>query len=256
MLKKKTVLIAGVCCLAAVGVGVAALAASPDLYRRALRSYKLQPIAIRYFEWVSQGRIRNYFETHPVRKIQIGAGTSRMKGWLNTDIEPDLDTAYLDAMKPFPFPDSSVDYIFSEQMIEHIPLESGQAMLKECYRVLKPGGKIRTATPNLLWYVGLFQKPQSEETKRFIQEKMKLFGWKANVSPEVVVLNIQMRGWGHVFLYDPATLRDIHERAGFRNIREYKLTESDEPVFRGIDRRAVTEPQVAFVENIIMEAIK
>src|SRR5438477_50522 len=79
-----------------------------------------------------------------------GAGFNSLPGWLNTDLEPkSASVIYLDAAKPLPFAYSTFDYIFSEHVIEHIPYPQGLSMLKECFRVIKPGGTIRIATPNL-----------------------------------------------------------------------------------------------------------
>jgi len=47
-----------------------------------------------------------------------------------------------DAMGTIPLPDSSVDAVISSYFWEHITKENKLKMLKELYRVLKPGGKI------------------------------------------------------------------------------------------------------------------
>jgi len=67
--------------------------------------------------------------------LQIGAADNNKPGLLNTDIEPSIGQAYLDASKPFPLPDRSFK-VFSEQVIEHITYETGLVMLKESYRIL------------------------------------------------------------------------------------------------------------------------
>ena len=85
-----------------------------------------------------------------VCKLHIGAGQNSLSDWLNTDIYPSKAYIYyLDAQHTFPIVDKRVQYIFCEHTIEHIPLNSGDAMLRECYRVLADGGKIRLATPDL-----------------------------------------------------------------------------------------------------------
>src|SRR5262245_57914323 len=55
----------------------------------------------------SQSQFDEYIKTHPVRKLQIGAGDSRLEGWLNTDIVEEPGLTYLDAIQPFPLPDHS-----------------------------------------------------------------------------------------------------------------------------------------------------
>ena len=176
--------------------------------------------------------ISTYMRTHSVRALQIGAGTNNLPGWLNTDIEPVSGQAYLDATKPFPLPDQSFKYIFSEQVIEHLTYEDGLFMLKECYRVLTPGGKIRLATPNLLKFVELFQGAKTEAMQQYMQRKLHWHGWPTNASPECYILNLQLRSWGHEFVYDPRTLTDSLERAGFRMVTQFPHGASDDPQLR------------------------
>jgi hypothetical protein len=64
--------------------------------------------------------IREYIRTHPIRKLQLGAGGLDYPGWLNTDITPGPQGVYLDATRPFPIPDGSINYIFGEHVIEHL----------------------------------------------------------------------------------------------------------------------------------------
>ena len=87
--------------------------------------------------------IREYLDAHPVRKLQIGAGYNMLDGWLNVDFNPytrQPGQLYLNATRRFPFADASLDYVFSEHMIDHIWWPDGQTMLKESHRILKPGG--------------------------------------------------------------------------------------------------------------------
>ena len=46
------------------------------------------------------------------------------------------------------FDDSSIDYIFSEHFFEHLFLDEALSLLKECCRILKPYGVIRTCVPD------------------------------------------------------------------------------------------------------------
>ena len=46
--------------------------------------------------------------------------------------------------------DNSVDLVWSGESVEHIPQDAGRKMLKEAFRVLKPGGFLCLDTPNRL----------------------------------------------------------------------------------------------------------
>lgn len=51
------------------------------------------------------------------------------------------------------FENNSVSYIYSSHMIEHMEIESVQNIFNECYRILKPGGIIRTCCPNASQFI-------------------------------------------------------------------------------------------------------
>src|SRR5438067_2480232 len=59
------------------------------------------------------------------------AATDKFKGAL-----------YMDARKKWPYAKNSVDGIYTSQFLEHLKFEDGQHVLREAYRVLKPGGTV------------------------------------------------------------------------------------------------------------------
>ena len=190
-----------------------------------------------YRSWIKDpGVIRDYLQSHSVRKLQLGAGGNDPKGWLNTDIEPTSNEVYLDATRRYPFPDGSFQYVFSEHVIEHVPWEAGVAMLKESYRVLTPGGKVRVVTPNLTKFVQLLTGSADADAQRFIAAKLRFHGWPESPVTGAYIFNRQVREWGHQFLYDSATLRKSLELAGFKQITEYRIEEKTDPVFREVRR--------------------
>ena len=201
-----------------------ALIAAADGFKTAARAYKtqIQDPAI----------IRDYLKSHSIRKLQLGAGGNEALGWLNSDIEPTAKEIYLDATKRYPFPDGTFQYVFSEHVIEHVSWEAGVAMLKECYRVLAMGGKVRIITPNLKKFMQLMTHGADSEGQRFIAAKLRLHGWPDTTVAEAYIFNKQVREWGHQFLYDPATLVKSLELAGFKQISEYRVDEKADPVFR------------------------
>jgi predicted SAM-dependent methyltransferase len=186
--------------------------------------------------------IDRYLATHGVKKLQIGAGgVPGFTDWLNTDIDPHPGEAYLDATKPFPIPDGALSYVFSEQVFEHLPYSGGLAMLRECRRTMKSGGKIRITTPNLLRLMALFQDSKNDVQQTYIRDTMERGYWPEplpkTISPGAVILNYEMRNFGHQFLYDPQTMRQSLEIAGFQDIKEFAPGDSDDPQLSGLDVR-------------------
>ena len=62
--------------------------------------------------------------------------------------EPTAAWICADANEALPFRDQSFDYVLSREGIEH--LEDQMGFLRDCARVIRPGGKIVLTTPNLM----------------------------------------------------------------------------------------------------------
>jgi len=196
-----------------------------------------------------RGKVRGYMKTHAVRRLQLGAGGNDPGGWLNSDIAPTSTEIYLDATRPFPFPDASFQYVFSEHVIEHVSWEGGLAMLRECHRVLAPGGKLRTVTPNLKKFMQLVEDGTSPANRKYIETKLRYHLWPSTPVPAVYILNREAHDWGHQFLYDPETLRKSLELAGFQQIREYPVSEKTDPVFGEAEIRTRNPESDLYVVN-------
>jgi predicted SAM-dependent methyltransferase len=145
-------------------------------------------------------------------------------------------------------------------MIQAVPWEGGVAMLKECYRVLARGGKLRVVTPNLAKFVQLLTGNPDADAQRFIAAKLRLTGWPEGPVNGAYIFNRQVRDWGHQFLYDPTTLRKSLELAGFKQISEYRVDEKTDPVFREVEFRTRNEGSDLWLvnrwESIAFEAMR
>jgi predicted SAM-dependent methyltransferase len=168
--------------------------------------------------------------------LQIGAQNNEFDNWFNTDLDPRVEGIYyLDATKPFPFPDHTFDFVFSEHMIEHIPFTDGLNFLRECRRVLKPSGIVRTATPNLKNILAL-NTNHSSDVDRYLTWAIDRFSLAQEPYPRAPqVINHFFRSWGHQFLYDPETLTATLAQAGFRNIVQHRPGESGQAPLRGLE---------------------
>ena len=165
---------------------------------------------------------------HP-KKLNIGAGDGALPGWLNTDLLPtSRAVVYLDATRRFPFDDDTFDYVFSEHMIEHVDYAGALRMLRECHRVLKPGGKIRIATPDLEVLIGLHAQEKTAAQKKYVDWIVDQCLPLAEHSRDVFVINNAFRAWGHQFLYDRKTLQSAAAKARFEKVKFYKPGASED----------------------------
>jgi predicted SAM-dependent methyltransferase len=215
----------------------------------------------RVLVWVIKrnGKIASYLNVHPVKKLQLGASNNVLDGWLNTDIFPNHDSVvYLDATKHLPFDDNTFDYIVAEHMIEHIEYQMAQVMLGECFRVLKPGGRVRFATPDLSVLLGLYSREKTEAQKNYIDWLVARLMPEVTQLKSIFVINNAFRAWGHCFLYDQETLYHAFYTSGFREIKFYKPGDSEDPILRNLEShgREISAEDINQFETIVVEALK
>lgn len=218
----------------------------------------VQKLALRILRsrLVTKRRIRSYLKHTDSPKLQIGYGPYPLKGWLNTGIS--LKEAYygvyMDAGKPFPLPDESCEYVFSEHVFEHLTYPQAQNMLKESYRVLKPGGVIRIATPDLQFLMDLYQDPSKPLHKDYMEYSVK----NRNMPPTpVYVISRFHTSWGHQIIYDKDTLFSFVQENGFKDLCFCKVGESSHPDLCGVESHFKFLPyDFDVLETMILEGTK
>jgi predicted SAM-dependent methyltransferase len=188
--------------------------------------------------------------------LQLGCGWNPRPGWLNTDMEAREGIVKLDVTKRFPLPDSCVDHVYSEHMIEHMPFEAGQHMLHECFRVLRTGGVVRTVTPSISFLIRLCLTDRTQLEDQYV-------AWSATsvVPPPpaplaAFVFNNFVRNWGHQFIYDRPTLSLALMSAGFVDITECKVRESRHAMLRNLEDVSRLPPGFLELESMVLEATK
>jgi SAM-dependent methyltransferase len=88
-------------------------------------------------------------EEKPLFKLNLGAGKSRMPGFLSVDSIPfeGLDVV-ADLTKPWPWDDNSTDEIHMSHVLEHFNGLERVHIFNEMHRVLIKGGKAVIITPH------------------------------------------------------------------------------------------------------------
>jgi hypothetical protein len=88
-------------------------------------------------------------EPAPLLKLNLGAGKSRMDGFLSVDEIPfeGLDVV-ADLRKPWPWDENTVSEIHMSHVLEHFEAMERVHIFNEAYRVLIPTGTMRIITPH------------------------------------------------------------------------------------------------------------
>jgi len=85
-----------------------------------------------------------------LKYLNVGCGSKFHPSWQNVDmVSRNPDVLSYNLFKGIPFPDNTFEVVYQSQVLEHFPKEKALPFLKECYRVLQPGGNIRIVTPDL-----------------------------------------------------------------------------------------------------------
>lgn len=85
-----------------------------------------------------------------MKLLNLGCGSTYHKDWINLDIEaiPPRVQGW-DLRKGIPFPPDHFDACYHSHVLEHLKPEEGKRFLEDCLRVLKPGGILRIAVPDM-----------------------------------------------------------------------------------------------------------
>lgn len=215
--------------------------------------------------WLKRGQTIN-LKTDTV-KVNIGAGLSVADGWINVDSDlhalfsmlPRIivktvyalsgvrqrysQKEYLDLLKNhtfvlhnveygLPFPDESVDYLYSSHLLEHLFKDDAAKLLRQAYRVLKEGGRIRICVPDLEHAISLYEEGNKQKALSFF-------------FPESKSIDCVSR---HKYMYDFDLLRSLLVEAGFNDIERCIYKQGKVPDINKLDNR----PD----ETLFVEAVK
>lgn len=179
-------------------------------------------------------------------RVNIGCGQTPTPGWKNLDNSPSLRLArlpwladglrlvglvndrqyafskyarantieYGDAAQRLPLADGSAEVLYSSHMLEHLDRWQAEAFLREAHRVLRPGGTLRLAVPDLRLQVARYL--ESRDADAFVEStelaQSRPPSWlarlRASLSPPR----------NHRWMYDGESLRRLLQNATFCDI--------------------------------------
>jgi predicted SAM-dependent methyltransferase len=180
-----------------------------------------------------RSRLRNLQQRRDL-KLDIGASDRHLVGWITLDIEPDEEGIRMDARQPWPFPDASAYAIRSEHMVEHLTFAEAKICFSEAYRVLIPGGVLRTGTPDLGGIVEAYL-----DRSPVVLEVHREHGYEAPTWSHFI--NNYVRMWDHKHIYDFEALEQLLREAGFEQIERAPYGESRHEIVSGTDSHDMGE---------------
>ena len=210
-------------------------------------------------------------------KINIGCGDTPTEGWRNYDnswsvrlakkkvltyilwksgflseaqdkfisFAKNANILWADGIKRIPENDSSVDVIYSCHMVEHLEKLDVASFFKEARRILKSGGIIRLAVPNIKYQVDNYLK--DGDADKFIESTH-----LTRKKPKTIIAKIKYLIIGdrnHQWMYDGKSLCNLLSSAGFEEPRilETGLTTIPDPGMLDLKERS---PESVFVEAV------
>ncbi len=166
-------------------------------------------------------------------RVHIGAGRARLPGWVDTDIDWRCP-AHLDLTRPWPLAAGSVAFVYGDNVIEHLSLESARVALRHAYAALAPGGVLRLATPDVEASARSYL--ENGELARLGMQRNREMG-REFTHPVQLLAQVYVGAEHYLgFCYDYAALASEMEAAGF-DVRRCPTGESAHPQLRNLEMR-------------------
>jgi len=188
-----------------------------------------------------------------MKKLNLGSGDHLLSGWDNLDLTG--PAIKCDLRGPLPYPNASVSHIYSEHFIEHLDEVDGFNLMKECYRVLIPGGKLRFCCPDLRQYVESYldwskdNKPGKDQFTNGVNFLNYATLGEGRSGIKYLSPIGMSRDEGHKYYYDEDEMKRKLTTAGFHDVKKCSWGISVTSELHGLEWR---KP----MRDLIVEAIK
>ena len=205
-----------------------------SLKRRSFGMHMIQKAKARVIKshrvnWLIGASIRNnkaqLLWSDAKRKVLLNAGCSGniFEDFINLDYvyKPGIDLCW-DLTRRVPLPDHSLQGIFTEHCLEHIPFEKVcTRVLPEFRRLLAPGGTLRISMPDCEELLDMYQRVKNG-----------LPAWPTRPLRDrtpMIAINRLMRTNGHLFGWDFQTMKLALEDVGFVQVAKSSYMSGRDP---------------------------
>lgn len=197
--------------------------------------------------------------------LELGANRKRGLNWDAVNIasnygDKDIMLQDLTELPIRGVPGNYYDGVYSEHFIEHFYHYQGVNLFKEAYRVLKPGGVIRTVWPSYD-FVEYLTSDEDLSNDPFVkhyylrycvQEKFQAKGHERKRPQEQVALGLLYQKGEHLYLWRIEEMKETLTALGFTQVKQALYGKSSEPGFNGID----TPGEIRKMHSAVIEARK
>jgi len=166
--------------------------------------------------------------------LEIGAYETTRSGWVATDVTWRCKN-YLDVTRTWPIASGSINNIFSDNVIEHLTLDSNRFFFKEAFRTLKLGGSIRLITPDIGALVEKYRSGLSVSAD--LVQQLTSEGYLIAHGVDLLRFAFQDDGHDAGYLWDRDSLFTELGAVGFSELKSYDLGHSENPAFAETDSR-------------------
>ena len=112
--------------------------------------------------------------------LNLGCGARFHRDWVNVDsFAADPSVISHDLLQGIPFESETFDVVYHSHFIEHIGVREARSVMRECHRVLKPGGMIRVVAPDMEYNAKLYLESLAEAARGGSAEAQERYEWAA-----------------------------------------------------------------------------
>tara|TARA_E500000318_G_scaffold46866_2_gene44199 strand:- start:1731 stop:2336 length:606 start_codon:yes stop_codon:yes gene_type:complete len=156
--------------------------------------------------------------------------------------------------------DETYNGVYSEHFIEHLTKEEGINFFKEMFRIMKPGGVIRSIWPPME-FVEWLRQDDDLDKHPWVQHYYRFYIVKHKFAPKGTEFmrmqdqcaeGIMWQNGEHKHIWRKKELVDSLKDIGYNNVREYKYQQSGLPAFANID----TPGDIRAFHSAVIEASK
>ena len=165
---------------------------------------------LRYKQLRSKFFIKRLIKNSKQIFVEAGAGNIAGKnGWVTIDMRKKCDI-FWDLSKGIPFPENSVNKIYSSHFLEHLTFGEGQKFLQSCIKSMVSGGSFSVCVPNANLFI-----------QAYLDSKV---SGKKQLKPAIEHINhIAYMGGEHKYMFDEENLVSILKAIGFSKVATRKF---------------------------------